>query len=242
MVSFASLTTTLTDAVVHHGVAAVFALMAVDALLPLSGELVMLLAGALAAGAIGHGVGGVGTGAGAYAALAVAGTVGNTAGAIVGWAIGRRGGRELLARHGRWLHLGPQRLERADLWFARHGRAAVLLGRLTPLVRSFVSVSAGVLGAPFPSYVVLTLVGSAIWCFGFAGAGWALGASWHAVHGAFGYVDVAVVAAVVGVVAWLMLRRRSREASRGEHDGPRERVGEQRDEGQDDALGGELAQ
>jgi membrane protein DedA with SNARE-associated domain len=212
MVSFASLTATLTNAVDHHGVLAVFCLMAIDALFPAGGELTMLLAGALAAGAIGHDPGGFGTGATAYVALASAGTFGSVAGAVVGWAIGRRGGRELLARHGRWLHLGPQRVLRAESWFARHGHAAVLLGRLTPLVRSFVSVTAGVLGAPFASYFVLTLVGSAIWCFAFAGAGWALGGSWHAVHGAFGYVEVAVVVAVVGVVARLLLRSRSTQA------------------------------
>jgi membrane protein DedA with SNARE-associated domain len=212
MVPFASVTTTVTNVVAHHGILAVFGLMAIDALLPAGGELTMLLAGALAAGAIGHGLGGLGTGAAAYAALAGAGTLGSAAGAVVGWAIGRRGGRELLARHGRWLHLGPQRLRRAESWFARHGRAAVLLGRLTPLVRSFVSVTAGVLGAPFAPYLALTVVGSAIWCFGFAGAGWALGTNWHTVQSAFGYVEVAVVAAVVGVVAWVLLRRRSRTA------------------------------
>jgi membrane protein DedA with SNARE-associated domain len=210
---FASLTAWLTNVVVHHGIVAVFALMAIDALLPGGGELVMLLAGALAGGVIGHGLAGVGTGAPAYLALSGAGTLGYAAGAVVGWAIGRRGGRELLVRHGRWLHLGPDRLDRAELWFARHGRAAVLLGRLTPVVRSFVSVPAGVVGAPFPSYLILTLVGSAIWCFGFACAGWALGASWHTVHSAIGYIEVTVVAAVAG---WLMLRRRSRRAPRGE--------------------------
>ncbi len=209
---FASLTATLTKAVAHHGVLAVFGLMAIDALFPAGGELTMLLAGALAGGAVGHDAGGIGTGAAAYVALASAGTLGSVAGAVVGWAIGRRGGRELLARHGRWLHLGPQRVFRAESWFARHGRAAVLLGRLTPLVRSFVSVTAGVLGAPFASYFVLTLLGSAIWCFAFAGAGWALGASWHTVHGAFGYVEVAVVVAFVGVIARLLLRRRSTQA------------------------------
>jgi membrane protein DedA with SNARE-associated domain len=212
----ASLTATLTNVVAHHGIMAVFALMAIDALIPGGGELVMLLAGALAGGAIGHGLAGVGSGAPAYLALSGAGTLGYAAGAVVGWAIGRRGGRELLARHGRWLHLGPDRLRRAEMWFDRHGRAAILLGRLTPVVRSFVSVPAGVVGAPLPSYLVLTLVGSAIWCFGFAGAGWALGASWHTVHSAFGYTEVAVVAAAVGVVGWLMLRRRSRRAPRAE--------------------------
>ena len=109
-----------------------------------------------------------------------------------------------------------ERLRRAELWFARHGRAAVLLGRLTPLVRSFVSVTAGVLGAPFASYFALTLLGSAIWCFGFAGAGWGLGASWHTVDGVFRYVEVAVVVAVVGIVARLLLRRRFMRAQTAE--------------------------
>jgi membrane protein DedA with SNARE-associated domain len=100
-------------------------------------------------------------------------------------------------------------MRRAEAWFERHGRAAILLGRLTPLVRSFVSVPAGVFEAPLGSYVALTALGSAIWCFAFAGAGWALGANWDAVHSAFRYVDVAAIAAVAGTVAWLTLRRRT---------------------------------
>jgi membrane protein DedA with SNARE-associated domain len=208
----ASVTTVLTDLVSQHGVLAVFALMAVDAVLPVGGELIMLLAGALAAGAIAHGTSGVGTGATAYVALASAGTVGYLAGAIIGWAVGRRGGRELIARHGRWLHLGPRRMQGAEAWFDRHGRTAILLGRLTPLVRSFVSVPAGVLGAPFGPYVALTALGSAIWCFAFAAAGWGLGANWDAVHSAFRYADFAAIAAVVAAATWLTLRRGSRTA------------------------------
>ena len=208
-VVIASMTTTLTDLVGQHGVLAVFVLMGVDALLPVGGELIMLLAGALAAGAIGHGVPGFATGAAAYVALASAGTLGYLAGAVIGWGAGRRGGRELIARHGRWLHLGPQRMHRAEMWFARHGHAAILLGRLTPLVRSFISVPAGVFGAPLGRYVALTALGSAIWCFAFAGAGWALGTNWDVVHSAFRYVDVAAVTAITATAAWLTLRRRT---------------------------------
>lgn len=203
------MTTSITDFVAHHGIVAVAVLMAIDALLPALSELTMLLAGALVAGAIGHGTGGLGTGAGAYAALAGAGTLGNTAGAVVGWWIGRWGGRELLARHGRWLHLGPERLEGAEQWFAGHGRAAVLLGRVTPVVRSFVSVPAGALGAPLASYVALTVLGSAIWCFGLAAAGWALGSGWQRVNAGFGYADLAAVVGAGGL-GWLLVRRWAR--------------------------------
>jgi membrane protein DedA with SNARE-associated domain len=204
------MTNALRDLLVHHGALAVFAVMALDAVLPVGGELTMLLAGALAAGALGataHDP------LAEYLLLAGAGTLGYLAGSVAGWWAGRRGGRELVERHGRWLHLGPQRFARAEAWFERHGRAAILLGRLTPLVRSFISIPAGVLGAPLRSYVVLTSIASAIWCFGFAGAGWALGDRYEQLHQDLRYVDVAAAVAVLAVLAYaarhVLGRRRS---------------------------------
>jgi membrane protein DedA with SNARE-associated domain len=202
----ASLTSTVQDLVVHHGVLAVFAVMAVDAVLPVGGELTMLLAGALAAGALG---GGGRDGLPEYLLLSAAGTLGYLTGSLAGWWVGRRGGRELVERHGRWLHLGPERFARAEAWFDRHGRMAVFLGRLTPLVRSFISIPAGVLDFPLRPYVALTTAASAIWCFAFAGAGWALGSNWDQVHHAFRYADVAAVVAVL-VAAALLLRAQRR--------------------------------
>ena len=109
--------------------------------------------------------------------MALAGTLGYLVGALVGWAIGRYGGRPLLERHGRWFHLSPAKLERAEAWFDRWGNLGVLLGRITPIVRSFVSIPAGVFEMPLVPYTFLTLVGSAVWAFAFAGAGYALGTS-----------------------------------------------------------------
>src|SRR5215208_3268275 len=122
----ATLTSQLTTWIAQHGVYAVFGLMAVDALLPGGGELVMLYAGVLAAGAIaGAGVTILGvhpaTGAESYLVVALAGTLGSLAGALIGWAIGARGGRALVERHGRALHLGPRTFARAEEWFARYG-------------------------------------------------------------------------------------------------------------------------
>src|SRR6185295_8396017 len=148
------------------------------------------------------------TGLESYLVLSLAGTLGYLLGSLVGWAIGRWGGHSLLERHGRWLHISPETLDRAERWFDRHGRAAVFLGRLTPLVRSFISVPAGALESPLGPYTVLTLAGSAIWCFGFAAAGWALGSSYEKVHHAFRYVDIAVVVAVVVAAVVLLLRWR----------------------------------
>jgi membrane protein DedA with SNARE-associated domain len=148
--------------------------------------------------------------------MVLIGTLGYLAGSMCGWYVGRRGGRELIARHGRWLHLGPDRFARAERWFARFGSAAVFLGRLTPLVRSFISIPAGVLGGRPASYAALTFAGSLVWCVGFASLGWALGDRWESVHQAFRYVDYAVVALVVAVLGYLTLRlHRTREAREG---------------------------
>ena len=86
--------------------------------------------------------------------MALAGTLGYLVGSIVGWGIGGAGGRPFVERHGRLLHLGPERLERAERWFDRYDRWAVLLGRITPVVRSFVSIPAGVFRMPFWPYHV----------------------------------------------------------------------------------------
>lgn len=207
----ASITTTITDWIGQNGVYAVFVLMAVDALLPVGGELIMLYAGVLAAGAIAgqqaslFGVD-LQSGAESYFALALAGTLGYLVGALIGWAIGRSGGRAFLERHGGWLHLSPETFDRAERWFDRFGAPAVFLGRITPVVRSFISIPAGVFHTPMPIYLPLTLAGSAIWCFGFAAAGWALGGSWQNFHHQFRYADYVAVAAVVLVVAVLIVR------------------------------------
>ena len=170
----ASITHSITSSIGDHGLYAVFVLMADRCGFPAASELVMIYGGALAAGAIpgshvvlfGHPID---SPSGGYVAVSLAGTLGYLLGSIVGWAIGAYGGRPLLERHGRWLHLTPENFARAEEWFDRRGDAAVFLGRVTPLVRSFISIPAGVFRSPFGRYTVLTLVGSAIWCFAFAG-------------------------------------------------------------------------
>lgn len=213
----ASLTSAVTSLLTHHGALAVFLILAIDAVLPVGGELPMLVSGAIAAGAIGHGTSALGLhvpdGLATYLVLAGAGTLGYLAGSIGGWAIGRRGGRTLVERHGRWVHLDARRMDRAERWFDRHGGRAVLLGRVTPLVRSFISVAAGVLEAPFAAYVLLTLVGGAAWCFALAGVGWALGSQWESVHHAFRFVEVAVVAGLAALALAAAQRVRASRAA-----------------------------
>ena len=223
--ALSEITEAITSTIGDYGLYAVFMLMLVDAVLPAASEVVMVYAGALASGAFaGQEVVLFGRtieeGLPAYVAIALAGTIGYTIGSIGGWAIGLYGGRPYLERHGRWLHLDERKLERAERWFERWEGWAVFLGRLTPVIRSFVSIPAGVLEAPFVRYTLLTFAGSAIWCFAFAAAGYAAGESWEDFHHAFRYIEYLVAAGIVAGVAWLVVRhvrrrRRLAEESSG---------------------------
>jgi membrane protein DedA with SNARE-associated domain len=211
-VPVAGVTSSLTSLIGNHGVYAVFLLMAIDAVFPAASELVMVYAGALAAGAFtGQHVDVFGSRVSShfwgYVVVSLAGTLGYLAGAIVGWAIGRYGGRPLLERRGRWFHLSGDNLARAEAWFDRWDDLAVLVGRVTPVIRSFISIPAGVFEMPFGRYMALTGVGSAIWAFAFAGIGWGAGRSYERFHHDFGYVEYAVVALIVLLLAGWILRR-----------------------------------
>ena len=201
----------MTAFLAQHGLWAIFVLMAIDAVFPVASELIMLYAGALASGALSHEIVVFGTersGFDAYLAVGIAGSLGYLVGAIGGWAIGRYGGQPFLERRGRWFHLGPERMDKAERWFDRWDDWAVFVGRLIPGVRSFISIPAGVFEHPLPRYTVLTAIGSTIWAFGFAAAGYALGASWEEFHHAFRYVEIVVGLGIVAVVAYLVVRWR----------------------------------
>src|SRR5262245_35347307 len=219
----ASVTSSITQWIGDAGLYAVFGLMFVDAVFPTASEVVMVYGGAVAAGAFaGQSITLFGwelsSGFPAYLAVSLAGTIGYLLGSLLGWAIGDYGGRPLLERHGRFFHLGHDRLERAERWFDRWGDWAVLLGRVTPVVRSFISIPAGVFRAPLGRFTVLTLIGSAVWCFGLAGVGWAVGASWERFHEDFRFADYAVAAAIVAgvaVIVWKVVARRRKGRAAG---------------------------
>jgi membrane protein DedA with SNARE-associated domain len=218
-VVLASLTSSVTTFVGDHGLYAVFGLMLIDAVFPAASELVMLYAGALAAGAFSgqHVIlfgDRIHSHFWAFVAISLAGVIGNTVGSWLGWGIGAYAGRPLLEERGRWFHLDQAKLARADRWFDRWGDWAVFLGRLTPVVRSFISIPAGIVRMPFIRFTVLTFLGCAVWCFAIAGAGWGLGSSYEHFHHDFAYAEYAVVAAVILFIVWLVLRRRSTRLAR----------------------------
>lgn len=148
--------------------------------------------------------------------LAVAfATVGSLIGALAGYAIGVWGGRPLLDRYGRYVGIGADDLDRADRWFDRWGSWAVFLGRMVPLVRTFVSYPAGISRMPLGRFVLFSTLGSLPWNLALIVAGFALGENYEQIAATlkpYEYVIYAIVLLVVAVlvVRWIAGKRRRR--------------------------------
>lgn len=149
------------------------------------------------------------------------GVAGEVIGAYIAWYIGRIGGRRLVARYGRFVLLRPSDLDRAEAWYARHGRLGVFGGRLLPVVRNFVALPAGVAEVPAVSFGVLTFLGSLVWDSAMALIGYGLGSSYHAVLKGVsdaGYLVGAVVVLVIAAAVyhrWRSFQRHAPEAVAG---------------------------
>ncbi|MBO0893419.1 MAG: DedA family protein [Acidimicrobiales bacterium] len=187
------------------GYAAVFLLMVAEsACIPLPSELTMPFAGALAA-----------SGRLDLVVAIVLGVLGNVVGAYIAWAVGRAGGRALVLRFGRVVRLSEHDLDRADRWFERRGEATVLISRILPVVRTFISLPAGIADMAPVRFGIYTLVGSIPWVTGLAVAGYELGRRWRHIYDGFSTATVVVaVVIVVAIVVALFLYLRGRWTSR----------------------------
>ena len=209
----------LTTQISHHGYVAVFVLMLLEsACIPIPSEVIMLFGGALAGGLLASG----GHAHVNLVGIGLAGAVGNLAGALVAYAVGRAGGRPLLERYGRYLLIRPGHLDRTEVFFARRGDVAVLVGRVLPVVRTFISLPAGVAEMPLGRFSLYSLLGSLPWTFALAGVGYAVAASWDSVASAFTYASVAIGVVAVALIAWWVIRRiRDRRVDDSSLAGPR---------------------
>lgn len=196
--------TLTTRLVTDHGLVAVVVLMAVESCgIPFPSEVIMPLAGALAAGALG---GSRLTLGGAI----VAGAVGNLIGSMVAYALAARFGAPLLLGPGRWVGISRHHVDLATRWFRRHGLLAVLIGRVLPVVRTYISFPAGLARVPLGRFAVLTLVGALPWCAALAAAGYAVGANYERVSRPIEGAALAIAAVVVLALAgWLVRGRRA---------------------------------
>jgi membrane protein DedA with SNARE-associated domain len=142
--------------------------------------------------------------------LVLTGVVANVIGSWIAYAIGYYGRMELLEKHGRKIHVKKKDIERAERWFDKHGEATVFFARMLPIVRTFISLPAGVARMPFWRFTALTVLGCLPWVWLLAYVGMQAGDNWDQWKDNLHYVDYGVVAAIVLGLAWLLVRRSRR--------------------------------
>jgi membrane protein DedA with SNARE-associated domain len=187
-----------TEFIGSAGVVAVFLLMTLEsACIPIPSEAIMLFAGfAVSKGEL------------TLFGIVVAGVLGNLAGSWIAYAVGYYGRLDLLEKN-KLIHISPRHLKWADDWFERYGSWTVFFSRMLPIIRTFISLPAGVAKMPFWRFSAFTLLGSIPWVLALAIVGEKVGDNWEDWRHKLGYLDYLVLAAIVaGVVYWIVKRRR----------------------------------
>lgn len=174
----------------------VLAMAVESACIPLPSEVIMPFSGYLAA-----------QGRFSFLWVSVAGAFGCTLGSIVAYSVGARGGRPFLLKYGRYLLITEAEIRRADAFFERYGDKATFIARLLPVVRTFISLPAGIARMNFPRFVLYSFLGSLPWTAALAYTGMALGEHWEAVGTVLHKFDFLIVAAVILAAAWFIRSR-----------------------------------
>ncbi|HEY4779686.1 MAG TPA: DedA family protein [Solirubrobacterales bacterium] len=191
-----------TEFIGSAGVVAVFLLMTLEsACVLIPSEAIMLFAGfSVANGEL------------TLLGVVAAGVLGNLAGSWIAYAVGYYGRLDLLEKN-KLVHISPKHLRWADDWFARYGTATVFFARMLPIIRTFISLPAGVARMPFWRFSAFTLLGSIPWVLGLALLGEKVGSNWEDWRHKLGYLDYVVLVAIMVGVVYLAVRRRRERVS-----------------------------
>jgi membrane protein DedA with SNARE-associated domain len=195
---FLDIITTLYEAIGWPGV--VFLMGIESAAIPFPSELIMPLAGWLLIQDTGGSVWWVAM-AGFYGAL------GNLLGSWVAYWVSLVGGRPLLRKYGRYILFTQEEVDRAEVWFAKYGELAVFVSRMLPVVRTFISVPAGIARMNIWRFSIYTFLGSYPWSVGLAYGGFKLGENWEDLREVMRPFDIPIAVVVVAVIAWFVYRR-----------------------------------
>jgi membrane protein DedA with SNARE-associated domain len=197
----------ITSSVGDWGYVAVFVLMALEsACIPIPSEVTMPVGGFLAS-----------SGRLDLIVVGLMGVLGNLVGSWIAYAVGATGGRAFVLRWGRYVRLRPHDLDRAERWFADHGEGAVFWSRLLPVVRTFISLPAGVGRMPLGRFSVYTTLGCLPWSYGLTLGGYYLGRNWErlAKNIEFAGIVVAVLLVVAAIVLIVRARRKAKTSVSG---------------------------
>lgn len=193
----------VTTVVGDLGLTGIFILMTAEsAAIPIPSEPTMLFAGF-----------NVDKGTYSFWSVVAVAVAANVLGSWIAYGVGRFGRLELVERHGKWLHITPSNLEWADRWFEKYGDAAVFFSRMLPIIRTFISLPAGVARMPFWRFTVLTVLGCIPWMAGLTLLGKTVGENWEDWKGNLHYFDYAVATTIVVGAAYLFVRWRRNRAT-----------------------------
>ncbi len=190
----------ITNAIAAMGYWGVGIGMAIEsANIPLPSEVILPFGGYLAS-----------TGRLEFYRVVMAGTVGGTVGSALSYYLGLWGGRPFLIRYGRYFGFSMKHLEMADRWFERYGEATVFFTRLMPIIRTFISLPAGISGMNFKRFLVYTFLGSLPWSLLLVYIGFKLGQNWKAIEPWFHRLDIVVVLGIAAVIFYFWRARKKR--------------------------------
>ena len=138
--------------------------------------------------------------------ITLVGTLGNLLGGLIAYFVGLKGGRPFLEKYGKYVLISHSKLDQADHWFEKYGHEAVLISRMLPAIRTFISLPAGIARMDLKKFTIYTFLGSLPWTFALAYIGVQLGPHWEVIKGYFHILDIIVAIGIIGVIAYLIYK------------------------------------
>ena len=171
-----------------------------SACIPLPSEIIMTFAGYV-----------VYEGKMAFWGVILVGTIGNLVGSLIAYYVGWWGGRPLLEKYGKYILITHNKLNLADEWFEKYGHEAVLISRMLPGLRTFISLPAGITHMNLKKFILYTVVGSLPWCFVLTYIGVLMGPNWTTIESYFRYLDILVGIGIVVFLVYIIYHYRGKE-------------------------------
>ena len=138
--------------------------------------------------------------------ITLIGALGNLFGSLIAYTVGLKGGRPLLEKYGKYILITHKNLETADKWFDKYGNEAVLISRVLPGIRTFISLPAGITHMNLKKFITYTFLGSLPWCFVLGYIGIQLGPQWDIISKYFHILDIIVVIALIGLIGYMIYK------------------------------------
>ena len=189
------------------GYGGIFLLMALESMcLPIPSEIVLPFGGWLAY-----------SGTMDWILVGLAGTAGCIFGSALAFWAGMKGGRQFVCKYGKYVFLNEGHLDTTERWFKKYGASMIFLTRVLPIVRTFISLPAGMARMDFKKFIGLTAIGSAIWCFALAYIGYALGPDWQTIQTWFNQADILILVFLLVLLVWWIFRWKKRQRAKEEY-------------------------